>query len=94
MKNVRRCTNLGTKFWILKIGNLIALNPNSDIEQYSKIIQRNILRETIEKEVTSYYAWMKDDPPKSHFYFDYPMDGQFFLIFKSKCRKIILSMEM
>ena len=31
----------------------------------------NILGETIETGVTVYYAWMKDNPSMSHFYFDY-----------------------
>ena len=34
-------------------------------------MRTNILGETIEKEVTEYYAWMKDDPSMNHFYFDY-----------------------
>tara|TARA_B100000963_G_C22021603_1_gene407298 strand:+ start:349 stop:474 length:126 start_codon:yes stop_codon:yes gene_type:complete len=41
-------------------------------------MQINILGETIDKEVTIYYAWMKDDLFMNHFYFDYSIDGQLF----------------
>jgi len=41
-------------------------------------MQTTISRETIEKEVASYYVWMKDDPSMNHFYFDYSIDGQLF----------------
>ena len=34
-------------------------------------MRTNILGETIEMEVTVYYAWMKEDLSMSHFYFDY-----------------------
>ena len=38
----------------------------------------NILGETIEKAVTVYYAWMKDDPYTNHFYFDYLIEEKLF----------------
>ena len=56
----------------------LAYNPNTDLEKYSKITQTIISAETIEKEVTLYYAWMKNDSSMNHFYFDYSIDGQLF----------------
>ena len=34
-------------------------------------MRANILGETIEKEVTVHYAWIKDNPSMNNFYFDY-----------------------
>ena len=34
-------------------------------------MRKNISEETIEEEVTVYYAWMKDNLSMNHFYFDY-----------------------
>ncbi len=62
----------------IKIRRSFAYNPNTDVEKYSKIMQTTISGETIEKEVTLYYAWMKDEPSMNHFYFDYSIDGQLF----------------
>ena len=55
-----------------------ACNPYTDLEKYPKIMQITIYGETIEKEVTLYYAWMKDDSSMNHFYFAYSIDGQLF----------------
>ena len=38
----------------------------------------NILGATIKKEVTVYYAQMKDDPYMNHFYFDYSIEEKLF----------------
>ena len=38
----------------------------------------NILGETIEKEFTVHYAWIKDDPYMNHFYFDYSIEEKLF----------------
>ena len=41
-------------------------------------METSILGETIEKEVTMYYALMKNDSSINHFYFDYSIYGQLF----------------
>ena len=48
------------------------------INNLMKIMQTTIFRETIEKEVTMYYPWMKEEPSMNHFYFDYSFDRQLF----------------